>query len=111
MSSIDIFTRIQLPQEEVFNYLINPHTLSRCASPFFKLENLRSSNLKIDSNTYFSQKFVFSDFLQLFYTVKEVTSPKKILFNFEGLIKGSDCMDIISDDGSSILKEKIDFSL
>lgn len=111
MSSIDIFTRIELPQEEVFKYLLNSHTLSRCASPLFKLENLSCSNSKIDLETCFSQKCVLLDILQLFYRTKEIIPNEKILFHFDGLIKGSQCINLIKDENSCILKESIEFSL
>ena len=111
MPSIDIFTRIELPQEKVFNYLLDSHTLSRCASPLFKLENLSCSNSKIDLETCFSQKCVLLDILQLFYSVKEITPDEKILFEFNGLIKGSQSINLIKDENSCILKETIEFSL
>lgn len=111
MSSIDIFTRIELPQEEVFKYLLNSHTLSRCASPFFKLENLSCSNSKIDLETCFSQKCALLDILQFFYRVKEIKPTEKILFQFDGLIKGLQCINLIKDENSCILKESIEFSL
>ncbi len=111
MSTIDIFSRIELPKEEVFKYLSNSHTIARCASPFFKLENLRCKNSKIDQDTHFTQKNVFFDFLQLFFRVKEVIPPKKISYQFDGLIKGMQVVDIIEDEGSSLIKERLEFSL
>lgn len=111
MSTIDIFSRIELPKEEVFKHLLNSHTISRCASPFFKLDNFNCKNSKIDQDTYFSQKCVFLELLQLFFTVKEIIPNSKIAFKFDGLIKGTQCINLIEDANSCIIKERLDFSL
>lgn len=111
MSTIDIFSRIQIPKEEVFKHLISSHTISRCVSPFFKIENLNCSNSRLDLDSYFTQKCVLSELLQLFFNVKEIVPDKKILFQFEGLIKGKQCINLLEDENGCILKERIDFSL
>lgn len=111
MSAIDIFSRIEIPKDEVFKYLSNLSTLSRITSPLFKLENLNSTGSKIDQSTSFSQKCVFMDLLQLFFSTKEIIPSKKILFQFDGLIKGTQCIYLIEDENSCIIKEKLEFSL
>lgn len=111
MATIDIFSRIELPIQEVFSSISNTNTLSRCVSPFFKLENLNLKNSKINLDTTFSQKCVFLELLQLFFTVKEIIPNEKILFNFNGLVKGTQCINLIEDESSCIIKEKFEFSL
>ena len=111
MSDINIFSRIELPKNEVFKYLSNSHTISRCTSPFFKLKNLRCKNQTIDLDTHFTQESVFLEFLQLFFNVKEIIPDKKITYQFEGLIKGIQSINLIEDENSCILKESIEFYL
>lgn len=111
MSVIDIFSRIELPKEEVFKYLSNSSTISRCSSPFFNLKNLRCKSQTIDLDTHFTQECVFSELLQLFFNVKEIIPNKKITYQFEGLIKGSQNISLIEDEKSCILKESIEFYL
>ena len=108
---IDIFSRIELPKEEVFKYLVNSNTISRCVSPFFKLKNLRCKNQTIDLDTHFIQENVFSELLQLFFNVKEIVQNKKITYQFEGLIKGTQSINLIEDGDICILKESIEFYL
>ncbi len=111
MTTIDIFSRIELPSEQVFNYLLNPHTLYRCSSPFFQVENFNLENSKINTNSSFSQKCVFLDILQLYYNAKEIIPNEKLSYEFNGLIKGSQIANLISDGKSCILKEQLSFSL
>ena len=110
MASTDIFSKLSISSEEVFKYLVNSHIILRCASPFFKLENFSCTNSKIDKDTYFVQKCVLSDLLQLFFKVKEIIPNKKIVFEFEGLIKGTQSIYLIENEGECILREKLEFS-
>lgn len=109
MPSIELFLRLEIPDKEVFNYISNSHNLLRASSFFYSIENLLSSNSKIDENTSFLQRCVFSELLNLYYKVKEVTD-KKIVFDFNGLIKGQECINIINNEGFTILRDKIEFS-
>lgn len=111
MPYLDIFSRIELPKEEVFKCLSSSHNIPRYSSPFFKLENISSKNPVIDLDTSFSQKCVFLELLQLFFRVKEITPNKKILFRFDGLIKGTQSINLIDDENSCIIKERLEFSL
>ena len=111
MSTIDIFSRIELPNDKVFSCLLETDTLLRCSSLFFKQERLNSKGSKIETGSYFSQKCIFLDFLNLFYTVKEIIPNEKIVFQFDGIIKGLQTFYIVKDDTSSILREKLEFSL
>ena len=111
MSTIDIFSRIELPTKQVFDYFLNPHTLYRCSSPFFKIENFNLENSKINTDSSFSQKCVFLDILQVYYSVKEIIPNEKISYQFNGLIKGTQVANLINDGKSCILKEELTFSL
>lgn len=112
MATIDIFSRIELPQKEVFKYFLEISTFKKCVSPFFTIENFQSPNLNIDTNTCFSLKCAFLDLLQFFVTVKEIIPDKKIVFDLNGLIKGTQTIYFIDDgENNTLLREKFDFSL
>ncbi len=111
MTAIDIFSRIELPQKEVFKNFLQVNTFTRCVSPFFTIENFTSSNSNIDTNTSFSLKCAFLDILQFFVTVKEITD-KKIVFELNGLIKATQTIYFIEDEkNSTLVREKFEFSL
>lgn len=111
MPSIETFSRFELTKEEVFSYILKSQNISRYLSPFFTLETVNSKNLNIDLETSYIQKSVFFDPLQLFYKVKEITPDNKIAYNIEGLIKGTQNIQLISDEDSCILREKTDVYL
>lgn len=111
MAIIDIFSKIQLPINEVFSHYTNLNNFSRCTTPFFKLENLSCSNSKIDNETFFTQKCTLLELLQLFYKVKEIHQNQKIIFEFNGLLKGTDCIHFIDDENACIIRERLQFSL
>ncbi len=114
MSSIDIFSKINLTKKEAFNYLINANTVERCVSPFFTIQNLRSKNSRLDINTHFVQKCVFSELLQLYYRVKDIVEGEKIVFEFSGLINGTQTVYLLDNPSSEhncLIREKIEFSL
>ena len=112
MSSIDIFSRIELPQKEVFKCFLETATFKRCVSPFFTIQNFTAPNSNLDTGTYFSLKCAFLDLLQFFVTVKEIIPDKKIVFEFNGLIKGTQTIYFIEDGkNNTLLREKFEFSL
>lgn len=111
MGYIEIFSRIDISPKEIYKYLISLDNFPRYISPFFKLENLHSSNSKLDENSSFTQKCAFLDLLQLFFKIKEIVPDKKIVYQFEGLIKGTNTIFLIEDENSCILRERLDFSL
>ena len=111
MSTIDIFSKVELTKEKVFEHLLKPNTICRSVSPFFKLENLNCNNSQINLETSFTQKSTLFDLLQLFYKVKDITPNEKITFEFLGLIKGTQTIYFIEDEDSCILREKFEFSL
>lgn len=111
MSSIEIFTRFDLTRKEVFDYLSESSNFLRTGSVFFKTENLVSNNSKIDLSTSFSQKCVFSDLMQLFCKVQEISENEKISIKFNGLIKGLQSFNFIEDEESCILRESTEFFL
>ena len=109
MSSIEIFTRFDLTNKEIFNYLSHSSTFLRTGSIFFRTENFLCRNSKIDIDTSFSQKCVFSDLMQLFCKVQEISENEKISIKFDGLVKGLQSFNFIEDEESCILRESIDF--
>ena len=112
MAAIDIFSRIGLSQEEVFKYFLQSTNFTRTVSPFFTIENFTSSGSTINTNTYFSLKSVFLDMLQFFVTVKEIAPGKKIVFDLNGWLKGTQTIYFINDDkNSTLIREKFEFSL
>ena len=111
MSTIDIFSRIEFSQKEVFKYFLEVNTFKRCVSPFFTIENFTSNSPAFDTNTCFSLKCAFLELLQFFVTVKEIIPDKKIVFDLNGLIKGTQTIYFIEDSNGSLLREKFDFSL
>lgn len=111
MGYIEIFSRIDISPKEIYKHLISLDNFPRYISPFFKLENLHSSNSKLDENSFFTQKCAFLDLLQLFFKIKEIVPDKKIVYQFEGLIKGTNTIFLIEDENSCILRERFDFSL
>ena len=111
MSSIDIFSRVELPQKEVFKNFLEKNIFTGCVSPFFSIENFTAPNLKIDTDTYFSLKCAFLDLLQFFVTIKEITD-KKIVFDLNGLIKATQTIYFIEDEkNTTLVREKFEFSL
>ncbi len=111
MGTIDIFSRIELPKKDVYDYLSYSSTISRFTSPFFKLDNLRCKSSTLDLNTHFIQKCIFLEFFQLYFAVEEIIPEDKIQYNFQGLIKGTQSINFLEDNSSCILREKIEFSL
>lgn len=111
MSSIELFSRFELTKEEVFNYLLKTQNISRYLSPFFNLESIQSNGAKIDLETYYIQKSVFLDSLQLFYKVSEIVPDNKISYSLNGLIKGTEKIHLVSVENSCIMRDKIDVSL
>ena len=111
MTSIDIFSRIELPKKEVFNCFLEADTFKRCVSPFFTIENFTSTTSTIDINTYFSLKCALLDLLQFFVTIKEIIPGEKIVFDLNGLIKGTQTIYFIDDGNHTLLREKFEFSL
>ncbi len=111
MSSIEIFTRFDLANKEIFDYLSRSSTFLRTGSIFFRTENFLCRNSKIDLDTSFSQKCVFSDLMQLFCKVQEISENEKISIKFDGLVKGLQSFNFIKDEESCILRESIKFSL
>ena len=111
MSAIDIFSKIELPKEKVFEHLLKPNTIMRCVSPFFRLENLNCNNSMINLETTFNQKSILFDQINFFYKVRDIVPNEKIVFEFLGLIKGTQTIYLIEDNGNCILREKFEFSL
>lgn len=111
MPSIELFSRFELTKEEVFNYLLKSQNISRYLSPFFTLETIQSKNSKIDLETSYIQKSVFLDSLQILYKIKEIVPDNKISYSLEGLIKGTQNIQLVSIENSCILRDKIDVSL
>ena len=112
MAAIDIFSRIELPQKEVFKHFLEANTFKRCVSPFFTIENFTSNNSTIDTGTYFSLKCALLEIFQFYVTVKEIIPDKKIVFDLNGLIKGTQTIYFIEKgENSTILREKFEFSL
>ncbi|MBI2996702.1 MAG: hypothetical protein HYY52_08385 [Candidatus Melainabacteria bacterium] len=111
MATIDIFSKINLPSEKVFKYFLNPGVILRCSSPFFKIENFNFNNTNIDLNTYYSQRCVFWDTLQLLYQIKEIIPNKKISSSFSGLIKGTQSVYFLEEENNCLIREKLDLSL
>ncbi len=112
MSSIDIFSNLNVSPKEAFKYLTNSHIIQRCSSPFFKLENFHCKNSKIDIDTYFLQKSVLSELFQLFFKVKEIVPENKIVFEFDGLIQGTQTIYVLDDPNikdNCLIREKIEF--
>lgn len=111
MTSIDIFSKIELPQKEVLKYFLQTSTFKGCVSPFFTIEHFTSSNSNIDTNMSFCLKCAFLDLLQFYVTVKEITD-RKIVFDLNGLIKATQTIYFIEDEkGDTLLREKFEFSL
>lgn len=111
MATIDIFSRIELPKKDVYDYLYSSFSISRFTSPFFKLDNLRCKGSTLDLNTHFIQKCIFLELLQLYFAVEEIIPENKIQYNFQGLVKGTQSTYFLEDNSSCILREKIEFSL
>ena len=112
MTAIDIFSRIELSHKEVFKCFVDANNFKKCVSPFFTIENFNSSNTQIDMNTCFSLKCAFLNLLQFFVTVKEIVPDKKIIFDLNGLIKGTQTVYFIDDgENNTLLREKFEFSL
>ena len=63
MAAIDIFSKIELPQKEVFKYFVEANTFKRCVSPFFTIENLSSSNWEQKNLEWLSNSTLLQDFV------------------------------------------------
>ena len=111
MANIDIFSKFNLPKALVFRELLKPSTLIRSVSPFFTVENMNCPNLKLDTETCFVQKNVFSDLLQFFISVKEIIPNEKIVFQWNGLIQAKQTLYFIDDSGCCLIRDKLEFSL
>ncbi len=112
MAAIDIFSKIELSQKEVFKHFLQTNTFTKSVSPFFTIENFTSATSTIDMNTYFSLKCMLLNLLQFFVTVKEIEPDKKIVFDLNGLIKGTQTLYFINDgENSTLLREKFEFAL
>ena len=111
MSSFEIFSHIELESKEVYSYLVNSANLERCSSPFFELGNTNFTGPEINEDNFFIQKFSLLEQFQLFYKVKELIKDKKIVYDFNGVLKGTQKINLIENGKSCILREKFDFSL
>ena len=112
MAAIDIFSKVEIPQKEIFKHFLQTNTFMKSVSPFFTIENFTSASSNIDTGTYFSLKCVFLELLQFFVTVKEIIPDKKIVFDLNGLIKATQTIYFIKDEeNSTLVREKFEFAL